>query len=117
MSNKKPSNPGNSGNNPGNSGNNPNRPPGLAKKYKEYEIRVYVSSNSYSDESNLLTTINVKGRDIIAEGNRMISSARNSLEEQVRNIGLFGITVEDPKDTFAFYPPHRILKVEYNEMD
>ena len=83
---------------------------------KDYEISVYIFSSSYSSDCELLTVISVKVKNILDKYNRVVSSAKHTVEEQVRNIGLFGITVENPEGIFTFYPPHRIFKVEYNEL-
>lgn len=93
-----------------------NNPPiKIIKEHKTYEVRVYLLVSSYSEELELLTIILRQCHDVTARG-RVVSLAKTTIEEYVRNIGLFGITIEDPKNTFSYYPPHRIGKVEYSEV-
>ena len=73
--------------------------------------------SSYSGELELLTTIEYRCKDLFTEHGRALALAKTTIEEYVRNIGMFGITVEDPEDTFSYYPPQRIGKVEYDLVD
>lgn len=82
-----------------------------------YEIRVYSSTSSYSSDYELIATIRRDYRDIILDGGRIISLAKNEIEEYVRNIGMFGISIENPEDSFTYYPPNRIAKIEFGEVD
>ena len=87
------------------------------KDTKIYEFRVYTTTSVYAGDVELLVTLTSKFKDIIGPGGRVISQARGNADEYARNIGMFGLTVEDPEDTFVYYAPHRIFKVEYNEVD
>lgn len=89
------------------------------KEFKTTEFRIYTLSLAYSGELELLTTIVMELKDVFdhGRGNRPIALAAKTAEEFVRNIGLYGITVEDPEGTFNYYPPSRIGKVEYRELD
>jgi len=96
----------------------PSPPPGKSKRqYKTFEIKVYLVSSSYSDDLILLTTIYQRFKNIFTDSGRPINLASASVEEYVRNIGLFGIIVEDPQGFWSFYPPSRIGKIEYTEVD
>ena len=96
----------------------PITPPGKAKKqHKTFEIKVYLLISSYSGDLELLTTIYHRAKDVFTDSGKPINIAAASIEEYVRNIGLFGITVEDPKDFWSYYPPSRIGKIEYTEVD
>ena len=86
------------------------------REYKTFEVRVYLLMSSYSGELELLTTIIHRCKDVFTEDKKPVNLARASIEEYVRNIGLFGITVEDPEGSFSFYPPQRIGKIEYNDV-
>jgi len=90
---------------------------GKKREHKTYEVRVYLLMSSYSGELELLTTINYRCKDVFTDHGRAISLAKTTIEEYVRNIGMFGITIEDPEDAFSYYPPQRIGKVEYNVVD
>lgn len=87
------------------------------KEAKTYELRIYTTTSVYAGDLELLATIRADYKDITAERGRIISQAKGDADEFAKNVGLFGITIENPKDTFSFYPPHRIFKVEYNEVD
>ena len=96
----------------------PVKPPVKPKReHKTFEIRVYLLLSSYSGELELLTTIPFRCKDLFTEHGRQLINAKNAIEEYVRNIGMFGITIEDPQDSFSYYPPQRIGKVEYSEVD
>ena len=96
-------------------------PPGLSKRPKKevktYEFRIYTTTSVYAGDLELLATIRSDYKDITTEHGRIISKAKGDADEFAKNVGLFGITIEDPKDTFSFYPPQRIFKIEYNEVD
>lgn len=96
----------------------PTTPPGQKKRqYKTFEVRVYKLVSTYSDDLELLTTLYHRCKDVFTDYGRPLASAKVSIEEFVRNIGLFGITVEDPATLWSFYPPHQIGKIEYEEVD
>ena len=107
------------GNNQGQGqGKPPVVPPKKKRDHKTFEIRVYIWSNAgYSGDTELITTIDFRCKDVFEERGRPISIAIKTVEEYVRNIGLFGITVEDPAGLFSYYPPTRIAKVEYEYKD
>lgn len=86
--------------------------------HKTYEIRVFIwTSAGYSGDTELIATIDFRAKDVWEEHGRPLSIAIKTVEEYVRNIGLFGISVEDPAGLFTFYPPTRIAKIEYDYID
>lgn len=85
------------------------------KNIKIYEFRIYSLSNDYSEEYQLLVSTTQRFKDVIEFTGRSVSEARIQAEEYVRNIGTYGITVEDPEGTFNFYPAHRIAKIIYGK--
>ena len=70
-----------------------------------YAFRVYTFTSAYSENLELLVTITsaFKSHDTKKDAN-----------EYARNIGVLGISIENPTGSFTYYPPTRIAKVEYN---
>ena len=87
------------------------------KRARTYEFRIYTIVSIYAGDLELLATIRNKFKDIYTNQGRIISQSKTTAEEFARNIGMFGITLECPENTFTYYPPHRISKVEYNEVE
>lgn len=77
---------------------------------RTYEFRVYVFVSAYMEETELLTTFTKKFR------NGFWHKAQKEAEEWARLIGAHGLTVENPKGHFTFYPADRIAKVEFTEV-
>jgi hypothetical protein len=92
----------------------PPKPP-KRKDIKIYEFRIYSLSNNYSGEFELLVTTTQRFKDVIEYTGRHVSDAHIQADEYVRSIGSHGLTVEDPKGTFNFYPSHRIAKIIYGK--
>jgi len=112
-----PKGSGNSGGNSGGGNNPPNPPKPPKKEVKIVEFRIYTLSSTYMGDLELLVTVTQKYKDVHTDHGRPISLAAACAEEYVRNIGMYGITVEDPQNTFNYYPPNRIAKIEYNEVE
>jgi hypothetical protein len=87
------------------------------KEIKTFEFRIYALASGYTGELELLATTTEHFKDVFAPGGRPLSVAKHSAEEYVRNIGMFGFTIETPANLFNYYPPNRIAKIEYNEVD
>jgi hypothetical protein len=98
-------------------GGNPNKPEKPKKEIKKIEFRVYTLASGYTGDLELIATIVQKYKDIHTDHGRPISLAKDCAEEYVRNIGMYGITIEEPQDVYNYYPPNRIAKVEYNEVE
>ncbi len=84
------------------------------KKYKIYEFRIYTLASGYTGDLELLASL-FKCFEKNFTSNP--ASPQEQAEECARNIGLFGVTIENPKYSFSFYPPSRIAKVEFNEVE
>jgi hypothetical protein len=83
---------------------------------KFIEFRIYTFSSGYMGDLELLATVVQEYKDVHNSHGHVLCLAKNNAEEYVRNIGLYGITVEDPAERYNYYPPNRIAKVEYNEV-
>lgn len=114
---QKPNNEGKNGGKGGGGGNKPPSPNKPKKEVKVVEFRIYTLASGYTGDLELLITVTQKYKDVHTDHGRAISLAKDCAEEYVRNIGMYGITVEDPQDTYNYYPPNRIAKIEYNEVD
>jgi hypothetical protein len=90
--------------------------PKVRRDVKVYEFRVFNYTSAYGGDSEVLVTTTVKFKDVWTEHGRPISIAKQGAEEYVRNVGLYGITIEEPNDVFNFYPPGRISKIEYQRV-
>ncbi len=86
------------------------------RETKLIEFRIYTLASGYTGDLELLATVVQEYKDIHNCHGHILCLAKNSAEEYVRNIGLYGITIEDPADKFNYYPPNRIAKIEYNEV-
>jgi len=96
-------------------GQEQNRKP--KKHIKTYEFKIYTLASGYTNDLELLATVAHNFQDVFVDGGRPVSIAKNCAEEYARNIGLFGVPIENPKNQFNYYPPNRIAKVEYSEME
>lgn len=104
--------------NQGNQGRGQGQGPRRHKKdLKTVEFKIYRLASGYIGDLELLATTTQSFRDVFTDGGRPISIAKKCAEEYVRNIGLYGITIEDPEDTFNFYPPTQIAKIVYSIID
>jgi hypothetical protein len=95
----------------------PQPPPKPRKGIKVFEFKVYAVTNEYSGELTLIADITQKFRDVTADGGRIVSIAQASAEEFVRNIGMFGVSVQIADGSWSYYPPIRIGRVDYTKVN
>lgn len=82
---------------------------------RTYEFKVYTLVSEYTQDYELLTTICETFKDKYINCHLKSPSAKEQADDFARNIGLLGITVENPHKFFTYYPPSHIAKVEYIE--
>lgn len=80
-------------------------------RFVTYEFQIYVNTLDYGGDLMLVATIDQTFKN--DGGGTGGDDTEPQAEEFVRNIGMFGVTVEDMPGHWVYYPPVRIAKIDF----